>query len=76
MLDTKVLLQVIYNVVYDNFQDILGPWDVYSPLANTRNCEHLPTFRLFIHATETTNLWSQHSSSWSVEAEIHALANS
>ena len=39
MMDTKMLYcELVTNVVYDNFQDILfPPWELDSALGNTRN---------------------------------------
>ena len=39
-------------------------WELYKGIQEI--LEHLHTFQLFIHASKTTNLWSQqHFSSWS-----------
>ena len=50
------------NVVYDNFQDILVSRELH-------------TFQLFIHATKTTNLWSQQHSSFLSDIHLCILVN-
>ena len=70
MLDTRCYCEFVTNVAYDNFQDILS-WELHMQGIQEIPKEHLHTFQLLIHATKTTNLWSQqHSPSWNVYTEL------
>ena len=68
--------ELVTNVVYDNFQDVLVPggdtvlWGIQEIPSRASH-----TFQLFIHAIKTTNLWSQHISSWSANSN-HIIRSS